>query len=249
MAIHLQVRSKMSGRGKADCSHGQAAHVKRNAGGFGFVKNRRGGVALTFALTSPVLFGLVGGGIDYARLVARRSQLQGAVDAGALAGGNALKLASSSAASVRGVTEQIIATNAPAPPSNPLTITVKVADDKTSVFARAEDKVSLTFGCFIGLGTQTVAAQARLPSSARCACACSPSIRERRVPSTCKRTRRSPRWDARSTRTRLAPVAWSAATIPWRRRTRSVRAADISVCARTSHLHRRRNARLSLTPW
>ncbi len=70
MAIHLYDRSKMSGRGKADGSHGQAARVKRNAGGVDFVKNRRGGVALTFALTSPVLFGLVGGGIDYARLVA-----------------------------------------------------------------------------------------------------------------------------------------------------------------------------------
>ncbi len=118
----------------------------------GLVANRRGGVALTFALASPVLFGLVGGGIDYARLTARRSQLQGAVDAGALAGGNALKLASSNAASVRGAVEQIIVTNAPASPNNPLAITVTVADDKTSVFARAEDKVSLTFGRLFGLG-------------------------------------------------------------------------------------------------
>ncbi|MCJ2022732.1 TadE/TadG family type IV pilus assembly protein [Methylobacterium sp. J-067] len=125
-------------------------------------RNRRGGVALTFALASPVLFGLVGGGIDYARLVARRSQLQNAVDAGALAGGNALKLASSNAASVKGVTEQIIVTNAPTPSNNPLAITVTVADDKTSVFARAEDHVSLTFGRFIGLSNQTVAAQAKV---------------------------------------------------------------------------------------
>lgn len=125
-------------------------------------RNRRGGVVLTFALASPVLFGLIGGGIDYARLVARRSQLQNAVDAGALAGGNALKLASSNAASVRGVTEQIIVTNAPTPPNTPLAITVTVADDKTSVFARAEDHVSLTFGRFIGLSNQTVAAQAKV---------------------------------------------------------------------------------------
>ncbi len=126
------------------------------------VRNRRGGVALTFTLASPVLFGLVGGGIDYARLVARRSQLQNAVDAGALAGGNALKLASSNAASVKGVTEQIIVTNAPTPANNPLAITVTVADDKTSVFARAEDRVSLTFGRFLGLSNQTVAAQAKV---------------------------------------------------------------------------------------
>lgn len=109
-----------------------------------------------------MLFGLVGGGIDYARLTARRSQLQGAVDAGALAGGNALKLASSNAASVRGAVEQIIVTNAPAPPNNPLAVTVTVADDKTSVFARVEDRVSLTFGRLLGLGAQTVAAQAKV---------------------------------------------------------------------------------------
>ncbi len=36
-----------------------------------------------------------------------------------------------------------------------------MADDKTSVFARAEDRVSLTFGRFVGLGMQTVAAQAK----------------------------------------------------------------------------------------
>ncbi len=88
--------------------------------------------------------------------------MQGAVDAGALAGGNALKLASSNAASVRGAVEQIILTNAPAPPTNPLAITVTVADDKTSVTARAEDRVSLTFGRLFGLGTQTVAAQAKV---------------------------------------------------------------------------------------
>ncbi|WP_244625520.1 TadE/TadG family type IV pilus assembly protein [Methylobacterium mesophilicum] len=130
--------------------------------GFAFARNGRGGVALTFALSSPVLFGLVGGGVDYARLVARRTQIQNAVDAGALAGGNALKLAASDAASVRGAVEQIIVANAPAPADKPLAITVAVADDKTSVFARAEDRVALTFGRFIGLASQTVAAQAKV---------------------------------------------------------------------------------------
>ncbi len=37
-----------------------------------------------------------------------------------------------------------------------------MADDKTSVTARAEDRVSLTFGRLFGLGTQTVAAQAKV---------------------------------------------------------------------------------------
>lgn len=130
--------------------------------GRSFAGSRRGGVALTFALASPVMLGLVGGGVDYARLVARRAQLQNAVDAGVLAGGNALKLASSTALSVRGVTEQIITTNAPTSPSGPLTITVDVANDRTSVFARAVEQVPLAFGRLIGLGNQTVAAQAKV---------------------------------------------------------------------------------------
>lgn len=108
------------------------------------------------------MFGLVGGGIDYARLATRKSQLQNAVDVGALAGGNAMKLAASNAASVRGVVEQVITTNAASPPDRPLTITVDVASDKTSVFARAEDTISLAFGRFIGMGSKTVSAQARV---------------------------------------------------------------------------------------
>ena len=152
----------MMGEGNQDVSRRLRTGCLRRRGGGAFVRNRRGGVALTFALASPVVFGLLGGGIDYARLVARRSQLQNAVDAGALAGGNALKLAASNAASVRGAVEQIIVTNAPASPNAPLAITVTVADDKTSVFARAEDSVSLTFGRFVGVSVVTVAAQAKV---------------------------------------------------------------------------------------
>lgn len=127
-----------------------------------FASERRGGVALIFGLSFPVLLGLVGGGIDYATLVARRSQLQNAVDTGVLAGGNALKLASSSEASVKGVVEQMVVTNARTPPDRELAITVEVGGDKTSVFARAVDSVPLSFGRFVGLGTQTVAAQAKV---------------------------------------------------------------------------------------
>lgn len=123
--------------------------------------DRRGGVALTFALSSMVLFGLVGGGIDYAHLVTRRAQLQNAVDAGVLTGGNTLKLAASSIASVQGVTEQAIRANAPPSPDQPFTVTVDVAPDKTNVSARVEESVKLAFGGFLGLGTRTVSAHAR----------------------------------------------------------------------------------------
>ena len=81
--------------------------------------DRQGGVAVIFGLSATVLIGLTGGGIDYARLSARRSQVQNALDVAVLAGGNTLKLASATPASVSGVTEQTVRVNAPSPPRPP----------------------------------------------------------------------------------------------------------------------------------
>lgn len=129
--------------------------------GWTFGGARRGGVTLTFALSSAVLLSLVGGGIDYARVASRRSQLQNAVDVGVLSGGNTMKLAASSIAAVQGVTEQAIRTNAPPSPDQPLTVVVEVASDKTSVTARVQDTVKLAFGPFLGIRAQTVSVQAK----------------------------------------------------------------------------------------
>ena len=124
-------------------------------------RDRQGAVAVVFGLGATVLLGLVGGGIDYARLTARRSQLQSAVDAGVLAGGNALKLASSSTASVIGITDQTIQNGVQAPVDSPVTTTITVPSDKASVFAHAEQTVKLTFGGILGLPTVKIAVQAR----------------------------------------------------------------------------------------
>ena len=126
-----------------------------------FESDRQGAVAVIFGLVATVLLGLVGGGIDYARLAARRSQLQGATDAGVLAGGNSLKLASSNTASVVGITTQTIQNGAQPPADSPVTITVTLPADKSSVFARAEQTVKLSFGGFVGVPTVKIAAQAR----------------------------------------------------------------------------------------
>ncbi len=60
------------------------------------------------------------------------------------------------------MTEQTIRTNAPPSPDAPFTVSVDVARDKTSVFARAEDHVTLAFGRLLGIGARSVAAQARV---------------------------------------------------------------------------------------
>ena len=126
-----------------------------------FQADRRGAVAVIFCLVATLLLGLVGGGVDYARLAARRAQLQAAVDAGALAGGNALKLALSSTAAVIGVTEQTVRSEAKSPPDRPLNVEVTVASDKTNVAATAAELFKLSFGSFVGMPAAKLAVKAR----------------------------------------------------------------------------------------
>lgn len=128
------------------------ARLRRDSGG---------SVAVIFGLSATALIGLVGGATDYARVVARRTQLQSAVDAGVMAGGNALKLVVSSTDSIIGLTTQTIQTEAKAGPEAPVAIQVTVAADKTSVAATAEQAVRLMFGPFVGLSSMQVAAQAK----------------------------------------------------------------------------------------
>ena len=121
--------------------------------------DRQGGVAVIFGLSATVLIGLAGGGIDYARLSARRSQVQNALDVAVLAGGNTLKLASATPASVSGVTEQTVRVNAPSPPDRPLTVQVTVAADMTSVLATASEDFKFAFAPFIGVRSAHITLQ------------------------------------------------------------------------------------------
>ncbi|CAO4141643.1 hypothetical protein LPLAFNJD_LOCUS990 [Methylorubrum aminovorans] len=120
-----------------------------------------GSVAVIFGLSASVLIGLVGGAIDYAKVVSARTHLQSAVDAGVLAGGNALKLVVSSTDSIVGLTTQTIQAEAKAGPDAEVSIQVSVAGDKTSVEARAEQVIKLTFGTFVGMASIPISARAR----------------------------------------------------------------------------------------
>ncbi|AWI91767.1 hypothetical protein C0214_19235 [Methylobacterium sp. DM1] len=116
---------------------------------------------MIFGLSASVLIGLVGGAIDYAKVVSARTHLQSAVDAGVLAGGNALKLVVSSTDSIVGLTTQTIQAEAKAGPDAEVSIQVSVASDKTSVEARAEQVIKLTFGTFVGMASMPISARAR----------------------------------------------------------------------------------------
>ncbi len=123
--------------------------------------NDHGSVAVIFGLAATTLVAMVGGAMDYARLVSSRSNLQSAVDAGVMAGGNALKLVVSNDDSIIGLTRQTIETEAKAGQDAPVAVQVSVAPDRTSVTARAEQTIKLTFGPFVGLRTMAISAQAR----------------------------------------------------------------------------------------
>lgn len=118
-------------------------------------------VTVIFALAATTLISLVGGAIDYARLVSAQGHIQQAADTGVMAGGNALKLVVSSIDSVIGVTKQTIQSELKAVADNPVQIRVDVASDKTSVTAVVEQTVRLTFGSFVGMSSSTITAKAK----------------------------------------------------------------------------------------
>ena len=128
-----------------------------------FRGERCGGVVVIFALSSMVLVGLVGGGIDYARLAYRRTQLQTATDVGTLAGGNMLKLAQTTTdrQSISGVTEQAIRNNAKPTTSVPFAVQVSISDDGTSVTAQTQEIFPLAFGKIFGVPSATINVGAR----------------------------------------------------------------------------------------
>jgi hypothetical protein len=129
-----------------------ASALRRDSGGT---------VTVIVALAATTLMGLVGGAIDYARLVSAQSHIQQATDAGVMAGGNALKLVVSNTASIVGLTTQTIQAEMKDGGKNPITIQVDVAGDKTSVTATVEQTIHLTFGPFVGMSSQKVSAKAK----------------------------------------------------------------------------------------
>nr|WP_183573394.1 TadE/TadG family type IV pilus assembly protein [Methylorubrum rhodinum] len=142
-------------------SDGASLRLRAVAQALRLRRANQGSVAVIFGLSATALVGMVGGAVDYARLVSQRSNLQNAVDAGVMAGGNALKLVVSNTDSIIGLTTQTIQTEANASPASPVSVQVSVAADKTSVAARAEQTVRLIFGPFVGMGTMAISAQAK----------------------------------------------------------------------------------------
>ncbi len=126
-----------------------------------FWRSRKGSVAIISALGLPVLILMVGGTVDYARLITRKSQLQDAVDTGVLTGGNALKLAGSNRQTVAALTERTIHVTARPIDEAALTVSAEVLPQNDGVHATAQEKVKLYFGGLIGVKYRIVSVNAR----------------------------------------------------------------------------------------
>ena len=129
-----------------------------------FAADESGAVALIFGLSATALIGLVGGAIDYSRLHLRQVQLQHAADAGVMAGGAALKFASSDAAAIRGTTENAVKEADSAAGRRHLAIETVVDLGTPSVSALLTSQVRLAFGPFIGMASRTVSARSKAQS-------------------------------------------------------------------------------------
>ncbi len=205
-------------------------------------------MAVTFALSAMVLLALAGGGIDYARLATRRTQLQNAADAGVLAAGNYLKLAVSTPAAASSIVEDTLRAQAPPRPGSPYNVHVTVADDKTNVAATVDETVKLSFGGFIGVPTARVAVRSKANIVGRmrlCLLTLDPLASGAFL---LEKNPRSPPSPARSTAIREARRAWSVRTTLMRGHRQSAPQAGSMVHGRISRHHPRRAARLSRIP-
>lgn len=124
-------------------------------------RDRRGDIVLIAAFSLPVLLVLVGGTVDYARVVALKSQLQDAADVGVLTGGNALKLAGSDIHSVEELTKRTIRDAARASDESALQVTAAVLPQNDGVQATAQQNVKLFFGGLIGVKQSVIRVNAR----------------------------------------------------------------------------------------
>jgi Flp pilus assembly protein TadG len=106
-----------------------------------WLRNSQGGIAVTFALALPVLFGVVGVATDYAMLTKLRAELQEAADSAAMAGAREIPLAMSKASQVESAVRSYAAyrltQNSAASDLNlsamDLTLDIHVVDDFSAV--------------------------------------------------------------------------------------------------------------------
>ncbi len=129
-----------------------------------FCGNVRGGIAVSFAITVPMLLGIIGLAADYAMLSKTRSELQEAADASAMAGAREIPLVKSNPAQVASAVRSFAAyrlTNNSAATAAELgakkyTLIVNVLDDFSAVDVTISEAWTPFFAHFISEGVTPI---------------------------------------------------------------------------------------------
>ena len=134
--------------------------------------DRSGSVAIVFGLVLPVLICAIAASIDYGLLVHRRSQLQNAADAGALAAARELSLARPNSDGVAALARSIILSIVPG--SKSLSVDSRVVGPSVEVALR--ETIVRMFGGVLGASTSdlVVRATARVATARLCMLALEP---------------------------------------------------------------------------
>lgn len=125
-----------------------------------FVRDRRGGVLMAVGLAMPVLAMAVSAAVEYGSLAARRTTLQKAADAAALAGAQQLRLANSTDGTVDGIVQSVVRSVAPTPPGSLTEAGSAVLDRRSSVQVSIREAVPTLMGKLLSLPTMDLGAVA-----------------------------------------------------------------------------------------
>ncbi|MEZ5843229.1 MAG: pilus assembly protein [Hyphomicrobiaceae bacterium] len=125
-----------------------------------FSDDRSGSVAITFALTSMVVFGIIGGAIDLGRSYAARGQNEQALDSAVLAAGRVLQIQGSDTAQAITTAERFYVEHKSQFTTSDLT-SFAVVDNGTAIRATSDAKIATPFLSILGINEIDVKTQVK----------------------------------------------------------------------------------------
>ena len=141
---------------RSHISHAQAPGLRPAPGILErFADDRSGSVAVIFALTSMVVFGIIGGAIDLGRSYAARSQNEQALDSAVLAAGRVLQVQGKDDAQAIATAERFYAEQKSKFTTSDVT-SFAVVDGGTAIRATSNSKVATPFLSILGIETLDV---------------------------------------------------------------------------------------------
>jgi len=116
-----------------------------------FSEDRSGAVAITFALTTMVVFGIIGGAIDLGRSYSARSQNEAALDSAVLAAGRVMQISGTDTAQAIATAERFYAEHKSKFTTSDYT-SFEIVDNGTAIRATSDSKVASPFLSILGIG-------------------------------------------------------------------------------------------------